>query len=1196
MRNILTFVAVALVTALMVALVAPPFIDWSARREMVARSIAARIGTPVEISGPVTLRLLPTPYLKLANVAVGPRGAPWLKGPAMRLEFSFASLFTGKIRIEDVVFDHPSVSLGPRFAAPEEGRLQFDHIRAVHAQIRIARSGAAPIVLDDLNFDGSAHSARGPWRGGGDFAFGAARANYQFVADAFTADALPLKAEVDAGGARADFDGRLMLGPAPALAGATTITGEANAPDGGVWPWRIAGVVAASGDEARIAKAEVRLGDEARALEGVGEVSLRFGERPTLAADLTAKTLNIDALLRKDKQTFAPPERALEAFAAVAARALGRDAPLAKFALHLKSDAAYLGARSLEAPELTLSGAPDGAMRLKLASGVPGHGRVALDGALELKPAPIFRGRAEGEVGDFASLAAWIGEGEPAFAERLATLGAAMPQGAVSASGDVEVSPEGYSVRGLTLGVGPSRFDGAVVYRLPSPERRGRLYLDLASDALDIEEAPNVEDGLAWLGDTDLDFRFQANKLRVARVGLASVQSGSLTVRAVKEGAKFALNQLSLANLGGASIEAQGETSPSGRWTRVKLEAGHLNDLTALLARAAPGPLTGWLQQRADDLGAASLTFEARRDGPPLKGPFALDFVKGDGSIAGARVTLTLSRAPAPVDAISVQASLDSPDAGALLRKLGAKISAGPPGRAELSLSGTGQLERGFEGKAQLAFAGADLTWSGALHPQAPDAWISGPLTVKSADLIPALAALGLATPGTGATAPADLSADLAAGPDGAHLTRLAGSLAGSRLGGELTWTRRLTAEDPLAPPLETVSADPPPPAISGELDLDHASLGALLSLVLGRPAPTRIGALWPEAKFGPALVAPPSLDVALKVGALDLGLGVGRAMTSRLKLDHYRLALDDASLLLNGGKASGRLDLRRDKAQATATGALSLQGVALDRGGLSGRFDASIDFVGAGETAATLVGGLAGAGRLKIAEAKIPRLDRDALGRAFDKIEQAAGMPPEAKKLQSLLAAELDKAPLSLAGAEGGLSFNSGALRFGPVDAPAREGSAAVSGVLNLADLSLSLDTKETYEKVGRFWSGPPPTVEIAQKGADASGRRIDVAFLSAGLSAEAIARESDRIENFEADVRERAMFNRRRKAEEFMARRQREIAEFLADQQRRRLMQRYLGPYTQWADSHREPPPLPPTRSESPAGRKTARDASGL
>ena len=92
---------------------------------------------------------------------------------------------------------------------------------------------------------------------------------------------------------------------------------------------------------------------------------------------------------------------------------------------------------------------------------------------------------------------------------------------------------------------------------------------------------------------------------------------------------------------------------------------------------------------------------------------------------------------------------------------------------------------------------------------------------------------------------------------------------------------------------------------------------------------------------------------------------------------------------------------------------------------------------------------------------------------------------------------------------------------------------------------------------------------------------RAADAALLAAGLAAEAIARENDRIENFEADVRERAMFNRRRKAELFMARREAEIAEFQDEQERRRLMDHYLGPYSEWAASHYPPPPSPPSRS---------------
>ena len=61
-----------------------------------------------------------------------------------------------------------------------------------------------------------------------------------------------------------------------------------------------------------------------------------------------------------------------------------------------------------------------------------------------------------------------------------------------------------------------------------------------------------------------------------------------------------------------------------------------------------------------------------------------------------------------------------------------------------------------------------------------------------------------------------------------------------------------------------------------------------------------------------------------------------------------------------------------------------------------------------------------------------------------------------------------------------------------------------------------------------------------------------IDDAMLAAGLSAQAIARESDRIANLEADLRERAAFNRRLKAQRFLQQRNLEISEFEQEQAR--------------------------------------------
>ena len=1165
MRNFLTFVAIALVTALTVALVVPPLIDWSARREMVARAVAARIGEPVRIDGAIILRLLPVPYLDAANVAIGPAEAPGIVSPQMRVEFGIGALFGGRIRLEELSFERPSLRLGPQFASPAEGPLEFGRVVIHHAELRVEREGAAPILLHDFSFQGSARSARGPWRAEGDFAAGDSRVSYQAVTEPVTGDNLPIKLSVDSGAARADLDGALALGETPSFAGAVTISGTLDALQGEPWRWRIAGQAQTLGDTIRLERADLRLGDGARELQAQGGLSLRLGEQPALNADLKSKTLNFDALLRNKDETSAPPSRAVAAFTALAARA----PQLSTLSVRLESGAAYLGARALEAPKLNVETDPNGAIRLKLETGLPGDGRIALDGAIEPGPAPVFRGHADARLAAFDPLVAWIAEGDADLSARLAGLSAALPPGDVAASGDIEVSREGASARRMKLSFGATRLTGGAVYALPAADKPGRLFLDLGADTLDIAQAPNVEAGLAWLGPNDLDFRLKAAALKVERVGLASANGGALTLLAKKEGTKFSLEKLAIADLGGASLEVEGETSPSGRWTRVSLDAARLGDFATLVARAAPGPATRWFVQHADALSPAKATFEARRDGPPLPGAFGLDFLKADGVLAGARFGLTVSHVPAPVDAISAQANLDAPDAGAMLRKIGAAIPFGPPGRAEVSLSGTGLWESGFEGKARLALAGSVLTLAGAVHPAGNFMTLTGPLTLKSPDVFPALAALGFGASGLGVAASADLSADLEAGASGGKLARLAGTAAGAKVSGEIAVTPE-AALDPLAAPA--------PATLSGRLDLDRANGATLVSLLLGRPGPARPGSLWPETKFGPALLAPPSADLALKIDAFDLGYAVGHSASARLRLNRDRLALDDLAMMLNGGQASGKLELRRDKTQATASGAFSWQGIALEKPGLRGHFDGTLDFAGVGETTAGLLANLAGTGRIKASGATIPRLDPEGFARALGRIEQAAGAPPETRRLEAQIAGELDRAPMTLTDAEGAVALNAGTLRFGPFAAPAHDGSARVAVSLGLLDLTLGIEANFTDTKVGPFWSGPAPSVTASAKsGLDAAPgpRRIEATLLSAGLAAEAVARESDRIANFEADMRERAMFNRKYKADRFLTRRAAEIEAFEMEQEKRRLMDEYRKAFEAWAGSHSETTP---------------------
>ncbi len=90
MRYVLTIIAVALVVALTAALIAPFLIDWTAHRTEVEARLSAMTGANVTLTGPIAVRLLPTPYLALGEGSVsapGPDG-PTLSFASARLELA----------------------------------------------------------------------------------------------------------------------------------------------------------------------------------------------------------------------------------------------------------------------------------------------------------------------------------------------------------------------------------------------------------------------------------------------------------------------------------------------------------------------------------------------------------------------------------------------------------------------------------------------------------------------------------------------------------------------------------------------------------------------------------------------------------------------------------------------------------------------------------------------------------------------------------------------------------------------------------------------------------------------------------------------------------------------------------------------------------------------------------------------------
>ena len=189
----------------------------------------------------------------------------------------------------------------------------------------------------------------------------------------------------------------------------------------------------------------------------------------------------------------------------------------------------------------------------------------------------------------------------------------------------------------------------------------------------------------------------------------------------------------------------------------------------------------------------------------------------------------------------------------------------------------------------------------------------------------------------------------------------------------------------------------------------------------------------------------------------------------------------------------------------------------------------------------------------MAFAGAALARSDPTALDRVLAKA-QTPDAPLDETNIAFAFGNELNRAPLAIPDGSAPLSLSAGVAKIGPIKIPDGQGDEALSADLDLRTLTTQARFMLTSSASDlKFWSGPPPSAGVTVDNAlEAPKRQIDVSSLSAALAAQAIARETDRISTMEADIRERAFFNRRLKGERFMDRRQQEIQDWEVEQAR--------------------------------------------
>jgi len=1183
-RTVLTFIAVALVAVMSAALIAPMLIDWSAHRAEIEARLRAITGANVSLEGPVEVRLLPTPYLALG---AGSLSAPSSDGSKLsfesaRLELALVKLASGQIRFSDISVDKPVLTIARGVnGAPQLPALPLARLQSTGVDRLIVRDGRVRVVgganraeseIAAIELDAAAPSLDGPAHLAGQFSGpDGAPVVFRIASQKPGLDGTPVRVEVDAGPSwpAGAFEGVLEGDAAGGLAslrfsGRATLTGAAPG-ESEPTPWRVAGPMTADFYRAVLRGAEFVLGSEERAIRANGDATLEFGSLPRLGISVKAKQANVDSLMRRKGEDGVAPARAATLISQIAAAALqGRQG---RMAIDAQVSAAPIiqGAQTLPDATVTLKTSPGAPPHLRFALSLPGQSSLAGEGDFD---AAKFQGDIDFKSGDLGLIREWASLGAPPeAAAKIASVAEAFPDRSASLAGSVEASAAGFTGRNLKLTLDRTTLAGSLAFKGPAGGEPGRLDLDLATDSLDVDTLPSLAAAKA-IGDIDFSISLNAGSLHISRVGEAQIDSGSVALRAVKTGPNVTLERLSVTGLGGASLDIRGAMGRDLLNASGRLRADRLRDFALLVSRLAPSAWSRMLVDRADELSPAALTFEARGEAG-AGGALGIDSVRASGSAGETQFTIALDPRPKGGGS-ALTVGLDSPNSGALMRQFGLRAAPAGSGRAHLVVNAAGDWAQGYDIDATASLAGSDLAWRGRLLPSAEgdDAKLFGAAKIEAANLAPLAAALGLAPANGAALGPAEIGFDATWRGEKWTFSKLVATIAGVKAAGEVTYAPAA----PLAPVAQASAAisraenalgagagaggTPPPPSaeIEGEIAVDRLPLPGILALALGPAQPGRAGSRWSEARFAPAPLSPPSSALKLKVGALDLTDALSaRGFEGALRLDKGRLDLDNVKMQIAGGAASGHAMLRRDGDTATLTGSLGLDSVAVERPGFSGRLGGALDFASTGRSPAALIDGLAGAGKVNFAGAALARSDPGALDRVVARA-QTPDAPLDETNIAFGFGAELNRAPLSIPDGSAPIALSAGVMKVGPVRISGRRGDGALSADFDLR--KLAAETRLTLNSPTgdlKFWSGPPPSATVTVANAlEAPTRQVDVSSLSAGLAAQAIARETDRIATMEADIRERAFFNRRLKGERYMDRRQQEIEDFEVEQAR--------------------------------------------
>ncbi len=1181
---------------LFTALIGPYFINWTSYRTSFEREASRYFGQAVTVAGRADLRLLPTPVLSFTDVRLGDPEEPYVVVERFRAEVELAPLMKGEINVLDMTIERPSLQIdlagldqlaGAKLPDhkfnPEKIALNDVEIVQGEALVLDSRTGrqwsvsninavvdakslAGPAKFEaGLIFDGQPVTVRAATgRRGPDDSIALnltvipARWPLSLVADGkliLAEDAVPMfvaKAAI-AGQAKSlsatesgtgsgavpenvpagetiDESG---LAEEPAADGAN---GAATGQSFGVGALRMLGDIELTARKLSAENLQVVFGPLERPLQLNGKADVDFAENPKFDIAFDARQINLDRIVGGGPSN---PVSVGEAIAVLRRTLAVLPAPSMPGQLTFQSDGVVIDGSVLNDATALLT-ADNGQWTVEKASvELPGNASFETGGRLVPGETPKFEGWSRLDVKRPAAFAAWW-RGEAGKAALIGPFSVEANIGFSEASrvadNIVAVTKEG-TVRGMVAARNFAASDDVFIA------------IELEADRFDLDKGRAIVGLLG--GEALASGRIDriSLDLRADELIAGGIVARAVTVEGDLEDSGLDLRRLSVADLAGARIEADGRIKdlfgePNGRFD-ASLRANDLtgaatfiasllpeSDIATHFVRVAPGlaPVEADLSVRAGE-----------RDqviGADLTGNFAGTRVsfsaKGDGTLSDpAKLTGT-------IDGLVVGA-----DTARVLGQLGLSVLPIPDlGPARMSLKLAGSLAAGADMTFDAEAAGTSLTFAG--KARAGDGLttglgLTGALDVVSADADPLLLMTGIGLAGIGQGHPFQARGDLNVDQGVAHLKLTDGRFNRAPVSGALA----VDFSNGIG--------------ISGDLDLTAFSLPVAFAANSGL-LPERADGRWADTEFANGI--PDNLTINLGITAREFDLGFGElARNAEFDLVHRagNVEIGDLKADFAGGRLTGELTSQFRGGEIVLAMQANLDDAAVEdmvwrngeRAVARGLMSGTAKIEAAGRTLSGLVSTISGSGSFVVSDGILRAVNPNAFTSVIGAFDANPELTPV--EISSAFRGYLDAGTLAFGQAEGSLGITSGIVRLGSLTIDAGTATVLGDAAIDLNALTLDSDWSLKVDPGADRVTGAQPEVGLLFAGPLATpSRSIDVGPLVGYLTVRAFEREVERIELLQADIleKEKAVRDLRRMRRDAV---HREIA--AADAERKRI-----------------------------------------